>query len=88
VFLPCRAELCRVIPCPPPTALHCLVSHCQATAITLGWRKSGRGSCDLHVIHSDVMHFCSDATIEELFSRVSDQGFIGETEACVQVVLE
>jgi hypothetical protein len=30
--------------------------------------------------------FRSDATVEELFFRVSDQGFIGETEARLQVV--
>jgi hypothetical protein len=37
-------------------------------------------------VGSDVTRFNSDATIEA-FSRVSDQGFIGETEASSGVVI-
>jgi hypothetical protein len=43
-------------------------------------------------VSSDVTRFNSDATIEtpleEVFPFVSGQGFIGETEASLQVVLE
>jgi hypothetical protein len=45
---------------------------------------SGEGSRDR--VSSDVTRFNSDATIEA-FSRMSDQGLIGETEASSGVVI-
>jgi hypothetical protein len=82
VFSPCQAELCRVVTSRAS-------ARCQATAINTwkmqewGWvTRPPRVPKWRHVFPQ----WCNNR--RALFSRVSDQRFIGETEARLQVVLE
>jgi hypothetical protein len=78
VFSPCEAEQSRA---EPWWVAHRVGSSrlvcCQATAINT-WMTQEWGSRDR--VSSNVKCFNNDATIE-VFSRMSYQGFIGETEA-------
>jgi hypothetical protein len=89
VFSPCRAEVYHAVTSrASPLITYPRLLCCQATAIN-PWMTQEWWSRD-HV-SSDVTRFNSDATIEApfegAFPRVSDQGFIGETEARLQAVL-
>jgi hypothetical protein len=86
VFSPCRAELCRAVTSRPPRLATPRLARCQATALNTwmtqewGWVTWPRQQWR----HAFPQWRNSRRA---LFSRMSDQGFIGETEARLQVVL-
>jgi hypothetical protein len=90
VFSPCRAELCRVVLSRAwPRIASLRLACCQATAINT-WMTQEWGEVTWsrqQWRHAFQQWRNSRSTVGRSISRVADQGFLGETEACSRGVL-